>query len=129
MYKLNMLSKQKENRAIHIADDDMIHITWKHVTIRLNVTGLIYLVEFLNGDDSKATMGFEAYGTLDDGFQIWVLDVGLRLSPVECAEFKQLLEDGLATLRSLGKNDCTCHLPDSLKLTVAHKPSTIFSGN
>lgn len=85
---------------MYIADDDMVHIVWRHVTLRLNVTGLIYLIDFLDGSPRYRNIGFEAYGNMDDGFEIWVQNVGLRLSTDECYQFKQLLVDGLATLRT-----------------------------
>ena len=117
MNTLHLLTTQAANEAVHIAENDMIHITWRHVTLRINVTGMIYLVDFLNGNTRQMNQ-FEAYGTLDDGYQIWIQDVGLRLSPQDCHRFKQLLVDGLASLRSMGKRGDAAHLPDCLKLTV-----------
>ncbi|MEM6529440.1 MAG: hypothetical protein AAF653_14180, partial [Chloroflexota bacterium] len=84
----------------------------------INVTGLIYLVDFLDGNERRGTIGFEVYGTPDDGYQIWIQDVGLRLSNTECHMFKQLLADALANLRNIGKTGTAHHLPDFLKLTV-----------
>lgn len=117
MSNLQLLTEQSKTAAVHIADDDMIHITWRHVTFRLNATGMIYLVNFLNGEDHRA-IGFEAYGSPDDGYQIWIQNIGLRLSTEECRRFTQLLKDGLAALRQRGKTGDACHLPDCLKLTV-----------
>lgn len=128
MDNLNLLVKQQSNRALHIADNDMIHIMWKHVTLRINVTGLICLVEFLNGNQRHRSVGFEVFGNLDDGFQIWIADVGLRLTVAECYDFKRLLNDGLAMLRDMGKHGTAYTLPNSLKLTLPHSEST-FSAN
>ncbi len=129
MQNYNLLSKQSTNKSIHITEDDMIHIIWKHVTIRINVTGLIYLVDFLDGDFKREAVGFKAYGTLDDGFQIWIQDIGLRLSSTESVEFKKLLTDGLEMLRIMGKKGRANHLPDCFKLTVDHQIDCQFSNN
>lgn len=127
MQNLRLLTSQTNRGAMHIAENDMIHITWKHATLRLNVTGLIYLVNFLNGNQRRQSVGFDVYGTPDDGYQIWIQDIGIRLSTADCHQFKQLLVDGLAALKQLGKDHSSRHLPDSLKLTVAAKvPEYIF---
>jgi len=100
LQNLRLLSMQSSQHTIHISDDDMIHITWKHVTLCINPTGLIYLLDFLDGSPCFRNIGFEAYGNMDDGFEIWIENVGLRLSTDDCIKFKQLLTDGLNTLRS-----------------------------
>lgn len=95
-----LLTMQNRKKAIYIADDAMVHIIWQHATLCLNVTGLIYLIDFLDGNPNYRNIGFEAYGNMDDGFEIWVQNVGLRLSTDDCYQFKQLLVDGLASLRT-----------------------------
>ena len=129
MQNLRVLTMQTTHEALHIADNDMIFITWKHATIRINVTGLIYLVDFLNGDERRRAIGFDVLGTPDDGYQIWIADAGLRLTPDECQRFKQLLEDGLSSLREMGKDASPNDLPDCLKLTDDAHVSGVFHQN
>jgi len=128
MKNLQLLTTQRANETVHIAEDDMIHIMWRHITLRINVTGFIYLVDFLKGEDRR-TIGFEAYGTPDDGYQIWIQDAGLRLSTQDCMRFTQLLEDGLNALRQMGKSGKAAHLPDCLKLTVPVEQFSSISHN
>lgn len=117
-------------QALHIADNDMIHIVWKHVTIRLNVTGLIYLVDFLEGKRRHhgRVIGFDITANPDDGYQVWVEDIGLRLSSAEFEQFKALLCEGLEQLRRVGKAEAL-RLPHCLKLTAALPTPAYFSEN
>ncbi len=128
MSKLRLLATGTANEAVHIAANDMIHITWRHATLRINVTGLLYLVEFMNGNTRRA-IGFDAFGTLDDGYELWIQDIGLRLSPDDAYRFRQLLVDGLQSLRTLGKNGEAAHLPDCLKLTVPAEQTSRIHAN
>lgn len=116
------------SQAVHMDANDMIHITWKHVTIRLNVTGLIYLVDFVNGHRAH-TIGFAITGTMDDGYQLWIEEVGLRLTPDDFERFKQLLQDGVAMLRTLGKTRDADHLPACLRMTVLASTPAAYSDN
>ncbi|MEL6525760.1 MAG: hypothetical protein AAFQ07_08625 [Chloroflexota bacterium] len=95
------LVKQAHNRAVAITTDDMLHITWKHVTLHLNVTGMVYLVRYLNNTllPEDATNHFTLYGNPDDGYELWIQDVGLRLSPEDTVCFKDLLSDALLALK------------------------------
>jgi len=97
----NTLVKQAHNRAVAITADDMLHVTWKHVTFHLNVTGMVYLLRFLNNTLSPedATNHFVLYGNPDDGYELWIQDVGLRLSGADTDHFKQLLSDALLALK------------------------------
>lgn len=128
MQNLDLITMNNTHEALHIDHNDMIHLTWKHVTIRLNVTGLIYLVDRLH-DGPRWMAGLEVFGTPDDGYQIWIQDVGLRLSTEECQRFKDLAQDGLTILRKIGKAITPNHLPDYLKLTIEAKPIGIVSTN
>lgn len=128
---LRLLTMVNANEAVNIADDDMIHIRWKHVTLRLNVTGLIYLVDFLNGSGSRSRQlsSFDLFGSPDDGYQLWIQDVGLRLSPDDFRRFRRLLDEALVALKGMGKHGSAHHLPDCLKLTAEAVPSGSFSEN
>lgn len=129
--KQQLLIQNTSFQAIHIDQNDMIHITWKHVTIRLNVTGLIYLSAYLDGDQrhKRCAVDFQIFGTPDDGYQLWIQEVGLRLSVDDFQQFKRLLQDGLAALRRMGKAIEPDTLPDYLKLTVLATPMRDFSCN
>jgi len=127
--KLSLITMQHKNSALHIAEDDMIHITWKHMTVRINVTGLICLVDFLNGNPRLRTVGFEVFGNMDDGYEIWIQDVGIRLTASETADFKELLVDGLEMLRKMGKDGTSNHLPNMFKLTTRMNSTNPFSSN
>lgn len=131
MQNLRLLTTTTPYATMHIADDDMIHVHWKHVTIRLNVTGLIYLVDFLSGARSqrRRETWFAISGTPDDGYQLWIQDIGLRLTPDDFQQFYHLLADGLTHLRHMGKTDTANHLPDWLKLTVGATPTGCFADN
>lgn len=129
MQNLRLLTQQTAYQSLHIADDDMIHIIWKHATIRINVTGLIYLVDFMNGDRHRKIMGLEVTGTPDDGYQIWIQDVGLRLTTLEYQRLRDLLTDGLSALRATNAPASSDYLPDSLKLTVALTSTGTYSQN
>ena len=126
-----LLAEVKANQSVHIMQDDMIHITWKHVTIRLNATGLIYLVDYLEGKRRHhfRVIGFDLTANPDDGYQLWIQDVGLRLSAEEFDAFKQLLQTSLSSLRQMGSIKSANHLPHLLKLTVAASPASAFSQN
>lgn len=128
MLKLHLLVKHTSHEAIHIAENDMIYITWRHATLRINVTGFMYLVDFLNGNPRRM-VGFDAFGTPDDGYELWVQDVGLRLSPSDAHRFRQLLVNGLDALRDMGKRGDAHHLPDHLKLTIPVEQAGQFSYN
>jgi len=78
---------------------------------------------------NRRAIGFEAFGTPDDGYQIWIQDVGLRLSRENCERFKQLLVNGLEVLKQMGKSGEANHLPDCLKLTVPVDAHNSFSKN
>lgn len=125
---LHVLTMKSASQTIRIDTNDMIHITWKHATIRLNVTGLIYLVDFVNGERAH-TVGFDITGTMDDGYQLWIEDIGLRLTPAEFEIFTQLLEDGLQTLRALGKTNNTQWLPACLRMTTVSAMGASYSQN
>lgn len=131
MQNLRLLTMVNANEAVNIADDDMVYVQWRHVTIRLNVTGLIYLVDFINGDWSPQRQSriFDLCGSPDDGYQLWIQEVGLRLSPDDFQRFQRLLCDALATLKAIGKSDGAEHLPDYLKLTVEAVPTGYFTAN
>jgi hypothetical protein len=128
---LNLLVKYDSNRAIHIDENDMIHLTWRHVTVRLNMTGLLYLSRFLDGDASRSwrITGFDLTGTPDDGYQLWIHDIGLRLDEVALRHFKDLLRDSLDALARLGKEPDAVHLPDALKLTTVAPIAWVASPN
>lgn len=121
MNDFQLLSMVNSRQAVHIAGDDMIHIIWKHATIRLNVTGLIYLVDYLNGERRSRRCGidFQVTGSPDDGYQLWIQDVGLRLSPEQYEQFQQMLEDGLTMLRAAGKAPEAASLLRGLAMTKA----------
>ena len=129
MQNLHPLARKTAHEAVYIDQNDMIHITWRHITFRINATGFIYLVDFLNGDDRRRAIGFDVYGTPDDGYCLWIQDAGLRLSPADSHRFKQLLVDGLTALRDMGKHGETHHLPHHLKLTFKADSLNHFSHN
>lgn len=130
MEKLRLLAKTTHYQAVHIAPNDMIHITWKHASIRLNVTGLIYLADFLNGvcRHPRCRTDFQIMGTPDDGYQVWIQAVGLRLSADDFQHFKTLINDSLSHLKAGGYLDHH-DLPTYLALTFPASECDHFHHN
>lgn len=128
---LTLLVQHDSNHAVHICENDMIHITWRHVTVRLNMTGLLYLARFLDGDTTRSwrITGLDLTGTLDDGYQLWIHDMGLRLDAAALGQFKTLLRESLEALTRLGKEPDAAHLPDALKLTTVAPLAWAASAN
>ncbi len=127
-----LLTKQAAHQMIHICQNDMIYITWQHATIRLNVTGLMYLKRYL--DDSlplsQIPSCFEITGSPDDGYQLWIQDVGLRLSLENYRAFKRLLDDSLVQLKERNEALTQQLLTEELVFTVeVEAVSTLFSTN
>lgn len=125
------LTTLSASQTVAIGANDMIYITWKHATIRLNVTGLIYLGDFLTGKHLRQgqRIGFHLSGNQDDGYQLWVQEVGLRLTCSDFERFKCLVLDAVSALRQMGTPSPTSHLPDSLKLTVEVAPTAAYYQN
>lgn len=127
------LTQQAHNKAIHITQDDMLHIVWKHATIRMNVTGLIYLLRYLNGTltTNERSSHFEITGTPDDGYQLWIQDIGLRLSPDDYRSFKQLLTDGMLSLQQRqGSSDAKLFSGEMMfTMETLTRPNNSFSLN
>lgn len=127
-----VLTQQTSRRAIYIGDDDMIHIVWKHVTIQLNLTGLQYLARYLQQGCAlrPCLRCFQLNGTADDGYQLWIQDIGLRLSPVDFQSFHHLLDSALDTLKRAGRvGTPLAHLPGDLALTTEASVSMAYSAN
>jgi hypothetical protein len=127
-----LLTKQAAHQMIHICQNDMIYITWRHATIRLNVTGLMYLQRYL--DDSlplsQIPSCFEITGSPDDGYRLWIQDVGLKLSLDGYRDFKCLLDDSLHQLRQRNESLTEQSLTEDLVFTVeVEAVSTLFSTN
>lgn len=121
----NTLVQQAHNRAVVMTSDDMLHITWKHVTLHLNVTGMVYLLRFLNNTlhIEDATCHFDIYGTPDDGYTLWIQDVGLRLSPQDLIAFKELLSDAILALKQRKNGLATPNFNGDLLFTRAWQES------
>ncbi len=97
---LFLLSKCDIDRQIEVCDNDMIHVTWQHMTFRLNVTGLIQLVRFLDMDyEGELSRYFVLDGNMDDGYNLWIHDVAIHLTVDELRTFRYLLEDALIALK------------------------------
>lgn len=131
MEHLRLITQLSTQKCIHIADNDMIHITWKHATIRLNVTGFIYLIEFMSAPHTHTynKLGFNILGTPDDGYQLWVQDVGILLSFHDYTAFKALLQDGLTILKQSNTAALQSPLPGFLKLTAPDRYQGQYSVN
>ncbi|MEL6406902.1 MAG: hypothetical protein AAFR81_21200 [Chloroflexota bacterium] len=127
------LVHQAHNRAVAITSDDMIHITWKHVTLHLNVTGMVYLLRLLKNTLSSedTTRHFRIHGTPDDGYTVWIQDIGLQLSSEEMMIFKQLLSDALLALKQRKNKPTLSTLSGELLFTRRSKENDIetFSFN
>jgi hypothetical protein len=131
MYAMISLTQLDPNRAITIDHCDMVHVQWQYMTIRLNVTGLLSLIDFLEAPqhDCVPSRHFAIQGTPDDGYVLWIQNAGVRLTLDEFTQFLSLLKDAVREIRRLGKRPSAAHLPDAFKLTSDATMTPLYSAN
>lgn len=131
MQNLEPLIQLDRNRAIHIDKADMVHVQWQYITIRLNVTGLLCLINYLEQPCTSCDVSryFSLEGTPDDGFVLWIQSAGLRLSHAELRQFMDLLQEAVVKIRMLGKVANAAHLPSAFKLTCEAPTVESYSKN
>lgn len=131
MKQLEPLVQLDANRAVRIDEADMVHIQWHYLTIRLNMTGVLCLINFLETpcDECPVSSHFSLSGTPDDGYALWIQNAGLRLSFEDLRLFSELLKRAVQQIRQHGKIDSAEHLPDPLKLMCDVRMAPVYSAN
>lgn len=92
-----LLAKLCPNRFITCSADGVLHLTWCQCTLHLSHLDLLQVVQFLEQVKGKLQPGFTFGDSLcqicqpqDDRAILWLLGVGLSLTPVEVAELCHL---------------------------------------
>lgn len=123
-----ILTQHGARRAILIDQDDMLHIVWSHATLRMNLTGLVHLLRYLEADyhPRPEARVFEITGNLDDGFVLWVQDVALRLDTNDYLAFRNLIK---AAVDALQPARVSTRMPEWLRDTNEVAPPASVSLN
>lgn len=103
-----LLAKLCANRFIACSPDGVFHLTWCQCTLHLSNLDLLQIVQFLEQVQGKLQPGFvfgdrycQICQSQDDRVILWLLGVGLLLTPEEIGELHRLGSMALTHYRTI----------------------------
>lgn len=96
---LTQLAYHNPFRCVYHCEHNTIHLTWDNATTYMDLETLAYVVELIEQGDVLERPGDVQYGlcrlffTRNNNFQIWIRNVGLRLSRADFEVFASLIQE------------------------------------